>query len=70
MAGLTGLLLLVSFVSWYRLKNMKLAIVGLAFLVFFVKALLLVFEIIVQDEKAIIIDFIVVILLYFAVVKK
>jgi len=62
--------LLVSFVSWYRLKNMKLAIVGLAFLVFFVKALLLVFEIIVQDEKAIIIDFIVVILLYFAVVKK
>lgn len=70
MAGLAGLLLIVSFASTYRLKALKLGLVSLAFLMFFIKAILLVFEYIVQDEYAVIIDVIILLLLYFSVVKK
>ena len=70
MAGLSGLILLVSFVSWYRIRAVKLVIVSLAFSAFFIKAVLLIFEFIVQDEKSIVIDSIIIILLYLAVVKK
>ena len=70
MAGLSGLILIVSFISWYRIRTAKLAIVGLAFIAFFIKAILLIFELISQDEKSIIIDSLIIVLLYFAVIKK
>ena len=70
MAGLAGLLLIVSFASWYRLRNIKLFFVSLAFLAFLIKAVLLIFEIIIQDDAVIIIDFVILFLLYFSVVKK
>jgi hypothetical protein len=70
MAGLAALLLIVSFISGYRLRSTKLALVGLAFVAFLIKALLLILEYITQDEKAVIIDFVILVLLYFAVIKK
>lgn len=70
MAGLAGLLLLVSFVSWRRIGNVKLALVGLAFLAFLIKAVLLIFGVIFQDEKSVVIDSIILVLLYFSVIKK
>ena len=70
MAGLAGLLLLVSCISWYRIRSLKLAFVSLAFVGFFIKAILLIFSIIIQDEKAVIIDSIILILLYFSIIKK
>lgn len=44
MAGLAGLLLLVSSASWYRLRATKLCLVSLAFLALFIKAVLLSFK--------------------------
>ena len=70
MAGLAGLLLFVAFVSWYRLRTIKLILVGCAFVGFFVKAILLLTSLVVQDEKTVLIDCIVLVLLYFAVIKK
>ena len=70
MTGLSALLLLVSFVSWYRLRSIKLGLVSFAFVAFFVKAILQMFEIITPDEKAVAIDFIILVLLYLAVTKK
>ena len=70
MAGLSALLLIVSFASYSRLRNIKLLIVGFAFTVFFIKATLLIFEKIAQGDLVIIIDFIIIVLLYFSVVKK
>ena len=70
MAGLAGLLLLVSSASWYRLRALKLGLVSIAFLVLFIKAVLLIFEIIIQDKLAVLIDVIVLVILYFSVVKR
>jgi len=70
MAGLSCLLLVISFVSWKRLGNLKLALVGFAFLAFFIKAVLLITEIIVQDEKSILIDSFIIVLLYFSILKR
>ena len=70
MAGLAGLLFIVSFASWYRLRNIKFILVCFAFGAFVIKAFLLIFGIIIQDEKAIIIDSIILILLYFSIIKK
>jgi len=70
MAGLAGLLLFVAFVSWWRLRTLKFGLVGAAFIGFFIKALLLLLSLIVQDTTAVMIDCGILILLYFAVVKK
>jgi hypothetical protein len=70
MAGLAGLLVLVSFVSWYRLRSLKLALVGCAFLTFLIKAALLLLNILPQDIRSVVIDFIILVLLYFAIIKK
>ena len=70
MMGLSGLLCFVSLASWYRLKLVKFGLVSFAFLIFFLKSLLLVFEIIIQDEKAVIVDTLVLVLFYFSVVKR
>jgi len=70
MAGVAGLLFFVSLVSWYRIRSIKVAIVGCAFLVFFLKALLLLLNRITQDINAVIIDTVILVLLYFAIIKK
>ena len=70
MTGISGLLLIVSIASLYRLKHLKLMFVSLAFLFFLIKAMLLLTEFIVQDRYAVIIDTIILILLYFTVIKK
>jgi len=70
MAGLAGLLFLVSCISWYRIRSLKIALVSLAFAGFFIKAILLIFRILLQDEKAVVIDSIILILLYFSIIKK
>jgi hypothetical protein len=70
MTGLAGLLLFVSFASWYRVRSAKLALVGVAFVSFFIKAILLLFGSIIQDEKAVVIDSVILVLLYFAVIKR
>lgn len=70
MAGLAGLLLVVSSASWYRLRALKLGLVTIAFFVFFIKAVLLVFEIITEDIVAVFIDVIILIILYFSIVKR
>ena len=70
MAGLAGLLTFVSCVSWYRLRSIKFVFVSFAFGAFFIKALLLIFKVLGIDEKAVMIDTIILVLLYFAVIKK
>ncbi|MFH1101485.1 MAG: hypothetical protein V1726_05585 [Methanobacteriota archaeon] len=70
MAGLSGLLFVVSFISWYRVKAMKFVFVSLAFFAFFIKAILLFLGVVVQDEKSVVIDSIIILLLYFSVIKK
>ena len=70
MAGLSCILLIVSFASWHRLRSVKFLFVSIAFVGFFIKAILLIFEIIIQDEKAVIIDSIILILLYLSIIKK
>lgn len=69
-AGFSLLVFLVSIASFARIRTGKLLIVGVAFLMFFVKGLLLLLEFIVQDQIAFVIDLIIIVLLYIAVVKK
>jgi len=69
-AGFSILLFAVSIISYSRLKVTKFLIIGLAFLGFFAKAILLLLEYVVQDQIALIIDLIIIILLYLAIVKK
>ena len=68
--GLAGLLLIVSSASYYRLGNIKFIFVSIAFLLFLLKALLLIFEIIYQDEIGIFFDFLIIILLYISIIKR
>lgn len=68
--GLSLLMFIVSLISTCRVRNFKFLIIGFAFIGFIIKGLLLLFEYISQDEIALIIDFTVIILLYFAIIKK
>jgi len=70
MAGVSGLLILVSIASWYHVRTKNLIFASFALSALFIKALLLALEIISQDEKGIIIDFAVVIFLYLSVIGK
>lgn len=70
MAGLSALLLFLSVISWYRLKNVKLAIISIAFLIFFMKSVFLFLDLLSYDIKTVGIDALILILLYFAVIKK
>jgi hypothetical protein len=69
-AGFSGLLFIVSIAAYNRIRSVKLLFISLAFFMFIVKGLLLIFEIFVQDKIMIAIDFVILILLYFASVKK
>jgi len=68
--GLSALLFVVSAASFYRLRATKLLIINLAFLAFIIKGFLQIFEFITQTRIGLILDLVVIILLYFAVVKK
>jgi len=68
--GLAALLFIVSLFSSYRLRNVKFFLIGLAFLALIIKGLLLVFEYTHEDTIGLIIDLVLLILLYFAIVKK
>jgi hypothetical protein len=70
MTGLAGLLFLVSSVSWYRLKALKLGLISLAFFLLMCKGFLLIFEVIKEDSFAVFIDVFIVIVLYFSMIKK
>lgn len=69
-AGLSTLLFIVSAASYYRLRVLKLLIINLAFLAFIIKGILLSLEYISQARFGLILDLTIIILLYFAVVKK
>jgi hypothetical protein len=68
--GLSTLLLVISSVSYYRLKLTKLLIINFAFFAFIIKGLLTLFEIITQTRLGLILDLVIIVLLYFAVIKK
>jgi hypothetical protein len=68
--GFALLLLIVSTAAYLRLRNMKFIFVGAAFLTFFIKGILLIAGIVGQNEIGSGIDFVILILLYFAAVKK
>ncbi|HEX08483.1 MAG TPA: hypothetical protein ENG38_01575 [Thermoplasmatales archaeon] len=75
MTGLSALLLLVSTVSSYRLRNTKLALISIAFTCFFIKGLILClqmllhFQIIQQNNIVLVFDLIIITALYFAAIK-
>ena len=69
-AGFSFLLGIVSLLSFYRLRNIKLGFVSIAFFIFFIKAILLIFEVISQDRNSIIIDVIIILMLYFSIAKR
>ena len=69
-AGFSLLLALVSFVAYYRLHATKLLIVGMAFLGFVVKGLLIAFGVFSQGLIGLVIDFAIIVFLYFAAIKK
>lgn len=69
-AGFSLLLSIVSFVAFNRLRVFKLLFIGLAFFAFFVKGLLVIGSIIDQSLTGLVIDFAVILLLYFATIKK
>jgi len=69
-AGLSLLLFIVSAIAFYRLRATKLLIINLAFLGFIIKGVLLTLEFISQSRIGLIIDLGIIVLLYFAVIKK
>jgi len=69
-AGFSLLLAMVSMVAYYRLRATKLLLVSIAFLAFVVKGVLIVIGIVTQDTLALGIDFVILVLLYFATIKK
>lgn len=69
-AGLSILLFIVSASAFYRLRAFEILIINLAFLLFIIKGLLLIFEIFRQDRIGLFLDIAIIVLLYFAVVKR
>ena len=69
-AGLSGILLIVSIAAFSRIKSIKLLLVGCAFMFFTIKGVLIILEYVSQSRIGMILDFVIVILLYFATVKK
>ena len=69
-AGFSLLLSIVSFVAYYRLHATKLFLVGMAFLAFVIKGVLVVTGFLNQDELGLGIDFVILVFLYFATIKK
>ncbi|MFQ6059814.1 MAG: hypothetical protein ACE5KV_00765, partial [Thermoplasmata archaeon] len=77
LAGLSLLLFLASLISYTRVKNIKILLVSIAFLLFFVKGLLLAVSILVDawnvfgmKAEFLLFDVIVVVMLYLSVAMK
>lgn len=76
MTGLTTLLLIVSTASWYRMRSGKLGLISVAFAAFFVKGVIMLFDVfletglIVENNVALIIDLLIIVALYFSAIKK
>jgi len=69
-AGFSILLFIISIVAYYRLQATKLLIVSFAFLAFVIKGSLILAEILSQETLALVIDLVILLILYFAIVKK
>jgi hypothetical protein len=69
-AGVSTILFIISIISTIKLKDVKFLLVGIAFLAFIIKGLLLTFEFLNQEKIGMILDITVVVLLYLAIVKK
>jgi hypothetical protein len=69
-AGFSMLLALVSFVAYFRLHATKLLLVGMAFSAFVIKGALVVIGFLNQDKLGLIIDFVILVFLYLATIKK
>ena len=67
--GFSVLLFIISTFSYYRTRSLKLLFVCIAFLTFTIKGLLTIIGIISQGNFALSLDFIILLLLYFAVIK-
>jgi len=69
-AGLSTLLFIVSAASYYKIRSTKLLIINLAFLAFIIKGILLIIGYISQHRIGLFLDLAILILLYFAIIKK
>ena len=69
-AGFSFLLALVSFVAYLRLRSFKLLLVGFAFFAFVVKGVLIASGFLNQGIVGLVIDFVIIVFLYFAAIKK
>jgi len=70
MTGLSFLLLLVSAVSYLRIRDSKMLFLMVAFLVFMVKGMLLVADVVSQSLVLIALDLVIIVSLYLTVVKR
>lgn len=68
--GFSLLLFFVSMISYLKLRVSKFILIGIAFLGFTIKGILLLFEFISQGQIPLILDLFVIILIYFAIIKK
>jgi hypothetical protein len=77
LAGLSFLLFVVSILSYRRVQNVKILFVSIAFLLFFIKALVLLVSVISNtwDEfgmrwELLLLDVIVIVMLYLSIARK
>ncbi len=68
--GFSTLLLIVSIAAYIKIRNYKFLLISIAFIGFLIQGLLLFLEIISQNQIAYFIDILILLCLYFAVVKK
>jgi len=70
MAGLSFLLLLVSAVSYSRIRDLKMLFLTSAFLMFMIKGILLIADIASQSFLLIVFDLVIIVSLYLTVAKR
>ena len=68
--GVASLLFIVSIIRAIKLRNLKFSIISTAFLIFAIKGLLLFFEFLAHEKFSMILDLAVIVLLYFAIIKR
>lgn len=67
--GFSALLFIISIFAYHRVRNIKFLFICTAFLIFTFKGLLTILGIITQGNIALVLDFFIILLLYFAVNK-
>ena len=68
--GFSFLLMIVSTGAYIRVKSIKFLLIDIAFLCFFIKAILAILSIVYISKIALIIDMIIITLFYVSIVKK